>query len=102
MVHVDDLAKAHIFLLEHPNPKGRYTCSSCYVTAEMVSQIASTKYPEFQQKTPDSSKQSQVIKLPDYSSKKLIDLGFVFKYGLEEMLDDAIQCCKEKGIPLKW
>lgn len=30
------------------------------------------------------------------SSKKLIDAGFVYKYGLEEMVDDAIQCCKEK------
>jgi len=41
------------------------------------------------------------VKIPDLSSKKLIDAGFVFKYGIEEMLDDAIQCCKEKGLPLK-
>lgn len=40
-------------------------------------------------------------KIPDLSTKKLTDAGFVFKYGVEEMLDDAIQCCKEKGISLK-
>lgn len=40
-------------------------------------------------------------KIPDLSTKKLIDAGFVFKYGVEEMLDDAIQCSKEKGISLK-
>lgn len=33
-----------------------------------------------------------------YSSKKLLDLGFRFKYGLEEMIDDAIQSSKEKGL----
>ncbi|KAK7314274.1 hypothetical protein VNO77_39488 [Canavalia gladiata] len=67
MVHVDDVAEAHIFLVEHSNPKG------------------------------SSFKKIEGVKLPDLSSKKLIDAGFVFKYGLEKMLDDAIQCCKQKG-----
>ncbi|WVZ01976.1 hypothetical protein V8G54_022782 [Vigna mungo] len=71
MVHVDDVARAHIFLLENQNPKG-----SCFTKMEGT-------------------------KIPDLSSKKLTDAGFVFKYGVEEMLDDAIQCCKEKGISLK-
>lgn len=44
-----------------------------------------------------SLKQIEGIKLSDLSSKKLIDAGFVFKCGLEEMVDDAIQCCQEKG-----
>jgi hypothetical protein len=26
-----------------------------------------------------------------------MDAGFEFKYSLEEMLDDTIQCCKENG-----
>jgi len=26
-----------------------------------------------------------------------MDAGFEFKHSLEEMLDDTIQCCKEKG-----
>ena len=48
MVHVDDVARAHIFLLEHPNPKGRYNCSKCLGTIEKVTEIVSAKYPEFQ------------------------------------------------------
>ncbi|TKY68150.1 Vestitone reductase [Spatholobus suberectus] len=95
MVHVDDVARAHIFLLEHPNPKGRYNCSQCLVTFERISELVSAKYPEFQLET-----QTEGMKVPDLSSKKLTDSGFVFKYGLEEMLDDAIQCCKEKGLPV--
>ncbi|KAG4969114.1 hypothetical protein AAZX31_12G227800 [Glycine max] len=101
MVHVDDVARAHIFLLELPNPKGRYNCSQCLVTFERISELVSAKYPEFQLGTMDLSKQVEGIKLPDLSSKKLVDAGFVYKYGLEEMLDDAIQCCKRKGLPVR-
>ncbi|XP_061348740.1 vestitone reductase-like [Gastrolobium bilobum] len=97
VVHVDDLARAHIFLLEHTNPKGRYNCSSCLATVERLSELFSAKYSEFQLPTLDSFKKIEGIKLPDLSSKKLIDAGFVFKYGLEEIIDDAIQCCKKKG-----
>lgn len=35
--------------------------------------------------------------LADLKSKKLVDAGFEFKYSLEEMFQDAIECCKEKG-----
>ncbi|XP_028761637.1 vestitone reductase-like isoform X4 [Neltuma alba] len=97
MVHVDDVARAHIFLLEHPNPKGRYNCSKCLATIEKVAEIVSAKFPELQIPTIDSLKQSTGLKFPDLSSKKLIDAGFEYKYGLEEMLLDAIECCKEKG-----
>lgn len=36
-------------------------------------------------------------KLPHLTSKKLMDAGFEFKHSLEEMLDDTIQCCKDKA-----
>ena len=38
------------------------------------------------------------FKIPGVSSKKLLNSGFKFRYGLDEMFDGAIQCCKEKGI----
>ncbi|XP_054783017.1 vestitone reductase-like isoform X2 [Prosopis cineraria] len=97
VVHVDDVARAHIFLLEHPNPKGRYNCSTCLAIIEEVSEVVSAKYPEFQMPTIDSLRESTSLKFPDLSSNKLIDAGFEFKYGLEEMLVDAIESCKEKG-----
>ncbi|KAK8612046.1 hypothetical protein V6N13_132079 [Hibiscus sabdariffa] len=68
MVHVDDLSRALIFLLEHPEAKG--------------SSVGEAKGP----------------KLPGLWSKKLTDLGFKFKYGVKEMYDGAIQSCKEKGF----
>lgn len=48
MVHVDDIARAHIFLLEHPEAKGRYNCSSDVLSLERMSEFLSAKYPEFQ------------------------------------------------------
>ena len=40
----------------------------------------------------------QGYRTPGVSSKKLLDTGFVFKHGLDEMFDGAVQCCKEKGF----
>ncbi|WRX10690.1 NAD-dependent epimerase/dehydratase - like 7 [Theobroma cacao] len=36
-------------------------------------------------------------RMPGLSSKKLLDSGFKFKYGVKDMYDGAIKCCKEKG-----
>ncbi|KAM7462029.1 hypothetical protein LguiA_030150 [Lonicera macranthoides] len=38
------------------------------------------------------------VKYSTLSSKKLLDTGFKYKYGLEEIFDGAIECCKQKGI----
>ncbi|GKU85851.1 hypothetical protein SLEP1_g466 [Rubroshorea leprosula] len=69
MVHVDDVAMAQIFLLEYPNAT--------------VSRSSLAKVQSF--------------KAPGLSSKKLLESGFKFKYSVEEMLDDAIKCCKDKA-----
>ncbi|KAK7394901.1 hypothetical protein VNO78_15442 [Psophocarpus tetragonolobus] len=96
MVHVHDLARAHIFLLEHPNPKGRYNCSPFIATVEEIAELLSIKYPNFQIQL-EEVKKINGDKYPHLTSKKLMDAGFEFKYSMEEMFDDAIQCCKEKG-----
>ncbi|XAR54133.1 Vestitone reductase [Bertholletia excelsa] len=94
MVHVDDVASAHIFLLEQPDVRGRYICSPLEVTVNMISEFLSAKYPEYSIPKADLSKSNY----PGLSSKKLLDSGFKFKYGFEEMFDGAIQSCKEKGF----
>ena len=38
------------------------------------------------------------LELPHLTSKKLTDAGFEFKHSIEEMFEDAIQSCKEKGL----
>jgi hypothetical protein len=31
-------------------------------------------------------------------SRKLVDIGFTYKYGLEEILEDSYKCAKELGM----
>ncbi|KAM7261286.1 hypothetical protein ACFE04_026761 [Oxalis oulophora] len=95
MVHVDDVARAHIFLMQHPDVKGRYICSFDTVTLDGMVEFLSTRYPEYPVLKADNLKDFE--SLGSFSSKKLLDAGFKFKYGFEQMFDDAIGCCKEKG-----
>ncbi|KAF8393602.1 hypothetical protein HHK36_021846 [Tetracentron sinense] len=98
MVHINDVADAHIFLLECPSAKGRYICSSVEITILEMAEFLSSRYLEFQIPTKDLLSEIKGYKLPSLSSKKLLDLGFEFKCGIHEIFDGAIQCCKEKGF----
>ncbi|KAJ8749046.1 hypothetical protein K2173_013490 [Erythroxylum novogranatense] len=97
MVHVDDVARAHIFLFEHSEAKGRYNCSSHTITIQELAKFLSTKYPEFPIPPAESLKDIKGDKMAGLSSEKLLKSGFRYKYGLDEMFNEAIQCCKEKG-----
>ncbi|KAK8657552.1 hypothetical protein V6N13_035783 [Hibiscus sabdariffa] len=97
MVHVDDVARAHIFVLEYPNAKGRYNCSSHMISLEKLSEFLGDRYPEFPIPAPESLAGIKGVISPGLSSKKLLDTGFKYNYGLEEIFDDAINCCKKKG-----
>lgn len=47
-VHLDDLCRAHVFLFEHPEAKGRYICSSHDVTITELADLLRKKYPEYE------------------------------------------------------
>ncbi|XVE62493.1 hypothetical protein DITRI_Ditri06bG0122200 [Diplodiscus trichospermus] len=104
MVHIDDLSRALIFLLEHPEAKGRYNCSSDTVTIQKIVEILSTKYPEYP--IADSVAEIEGTKWPGLSSKKLLDLDFKFNYGGEDMLSSAAKkkgfCGKHNRSSLAW
>ncbi|KAL5705703.1 (3R)-2'-hydroxyisoflavanone reductase [Ranunculus cassubicifolius] len=97
LVHIDDVISAEIFLFECQNAEGRHICSRVDVSIHEVARLLSVKYHEHMIPTNFLSKLEEE-KPGQFSSKKLIDLGFEFKYGLEEMIDGALQCCKEKGF----
>ncbi|CAH1448050.1 unnamed protein product [Lactuca virosa] len=97
-VHVDDVARAHIHLFEHPNAKGRYICSKITVTVDELYKLLSEKYPEYKLPIIDFLKAAEKVNMPEVSSRKLLGTGFEFKYGIEEMFDDAIDSCRRHNI----
>ncbi|KAJ4963155.1 hypothetical protein NE237_023094 [Protea cynaroides] len=101
LVHLDDLCNAHIFLLEHPKAEGRYICSSRDITIFELANLLRERYPEYNIPTTFTGI-DESIKPVLFSSKKLTDLGFKYKYTAEDMFDGAIRSCREKNlIPLK-
>ncbi|KAI3891777.1 hypothetical protein MKX03_020915 [Papaver bracteatum] len=97
LVHLDDLCNAHIFLWENPKAEGRYICSSEDTTIYQLANMLRNRYPEYCIPTRfDGIDES--IEPVRFSSKKLTDLGFQYKYTWEDMFDGAIQSCKEKNL----
>ncbi|XP_030471038.2 vestitone reductase-like [Syzygium oleosum] len=97
MVHPDDVVRAHIYLFEHPQAKGRFICSSDVITVEETAELLSLKLPELPLPSSSALKEIKGYPMPCLSSKKLLDIGFEFKHGLEDMFDGAIRSCKENG-----
>lgn len=100
-VHLDDLCDAEIFLFENPDAAGRYVCSSHDSTIHGLAAMLRERYPEY--RIPERFREIDDGDLQPvhFSSKKLLDHGFTFRYTVEDMFDAAIRTCREKGlIPL--
>nr|QOU08779.1 DFR2 [Triadica sebifera] len=96
-VHLDDLCLAHIYMLENPKAQGRYMCSSHEATILQVAKFLREKYPEYN--VPSKFKDvDETLQNIVFSSKKLTDLGFQFKYSLEDMFIGAVETCRAKGL----
>ncbi|XP_050366490.1 bifunctional dihydroflavonol 4-reductase/flavanone 4-reductase-like [Argentina anserina] len=96
-VHLDDLCLSHIFLYEHPTAEGRYICSSHDATIHEIAKLLSEKYPEYNVPTKFEGIQEKLTNI-HFSSKKLKETGFEFKYSLEDMFTGAVDTCKAKGL----
>ncbi|KAK6150636.1 hypothetical protein DH2020_015568 [Rehmannia glutinosa] len=96
-VHVDDLCEAHILLFEHPAAEGRYICSSHDATIYDIANMIREKWPEYHIPT-EFEGIDKDIPVVCFSSKKLMGMGFSFKYTLEDMYRAAIETCREKGL----
>ncbi|MCL7030155.1 hypothetical protein MKW94_004954 [Papaver nudicaule] len=97
MVHIDDVVSGHIFLFECPNAKGRYICSSAETSVHELAKLVSTLYPDIKMPS-EFLNETRNEKSFHLSSKKLLSLGFEFKHGLKDMVQGAIQSCKERGF----
>ncbi|XP_058219962.1 putative anthocyanidin reductase isoform X5 [Rhododendron vialii] len=98
LVHVEDICSAHMFLMEHARAEGRYICSarSC-VMCELVDHLAK-EYP-FSNLQRCALVEEEHGSVPsEISSKKLRDLGFSFKYGLEDIMNHTVNSSVDCGF----
>ncbi|XP_057805664.1 vestitone reductase-like [Salvia miltiorrhiza] len=98
VVHVDDVVRAHIHLFENPEAKGRYIISNVEITIEKLHEFLSAKYPEYKLPSTDEFADLKRVTIPSLSSRKLVESGFNFENGLQEMYDGAIKSCKQIGL----
>ncbi|PSS06053.1 Dihydroflavonol 4-reductase [Actinidia chinensis var. chinensis] len=96
-IHLDDLCESHIFLFENPKAEGRYICSSHDATIFDLAKMMREKWPEYNVPT-EFKGFDENLPIVSFSSKKLIGMGFKFKYSLEDMFRGAIDTCREKGL----
>nr|ABY25290.1 dihydroflavonol 4-reductase [Evolvulus glomeratus] len=96
-VHIDDLCEALMFLYEHPKAQGRFICSSHHTTIHDIAKMIRHNWPEYN--VPNEFKGIEKdIEVVSFSSKKLLDMGFQFKYTLEDMYRGAIETSRNKGL----
>lgn len=95
-VHTEDVISAFIFLYENAEAKGRYICSEEDASIDDVAKLLASRYPEFNVPT-DLAYLGETV-LHYFDSSKLKKLGFQYKHNLQDMFDDAIKCCRDKGL----
>ncbi|KAE8650161.1 putative anthocyanidin reductase [Cucumis sativus] len=95
VVHTNDICRAHIFLMEHENAKGRYLCcvESCGLS-ELVERLSRHCGANFQ-RCVDEKKNWMPSEV---SNKKLKDLGFRFEHGIDDIINETIDACVECGF----
>ncbi|XP_057860713.2 putative anthocyanidin reductase [Cryptomeria japonica] len=99
LVHVEDVCSAHIYLMEHPSAVGRYVCCSDPVTVVDMLNFFRKRYPEIPLAFGNEEEEEEWKKVVvPISSRKLSDLGYSYKYHLEEILSDSVECAKQMKV----
>ncbi|XP_059074473.1 putative anthocyanidin reductase [Cryptomeria japonica] len=97
IVHIDDTCNAHIFLMEHTEAQNRYVCASDSMSLKCLKDFIFKHYPQCRNSIKLDEDDALHICLP-VSSKKLLDMGFSYKYQLREALDETIECFIKNGL----
>ncbi|XP_071905349.1 putative anthocyanidin reductase [Coffea arabica] len=96
LVHIEDICNAHIFVMEDARAEGRYMCCSrsCGM-AELVDYLME-EYPCSNLQRLVKAKNESIP--AEISSKKLTDLGFNFKYDVQDIIQQAVEKCIACGF----
>ncbi|XP_007025907.2 PREDICTED: anthocyanidin reductase [Theobroma cacao] len=96
ITHVEDVCRAHVFLAEKESASGRYICCAVNSSVPELAKFLNQRYPEFKVPTDfgDFPSKAKLI----ISSDKLINEGFSFKFGIEEIYDQTVEYMNAKGL----
>lgn len=98
-VHVKDVAKAQVLLLENPNVSGRYLCTNGIYQFSEFAERVSKLFPEFPIHRFNGETQPGLVGSKD-AAKRLIDLGLVFT-SVEDAVQETVSSLKAKGFLLQ-
>ncbi|XP_028124619.1 putative anthocyanidin reductase isoform X2 [Camellia sinensis] len=96
LVHIEDICSAHIFLLEHDGAEGRYICSAHSSVISQLVDLLAKEHPFSNMQRHVEEEHGSVPS--EISSKKLRDLGFNFKFGLEDIIHHTVSSCVDCGF----
>ncbi|XP_020221960.1 cinnamoyl-CoA reductase 2 [Cajanus cajan] len=96
VVHVRDVAKAHLLLYQSPTASGRYLCPNGIFQFSTFASLVSHLYPEFPIHSFPEETQPGLTPCKD-AAKRLIDLGLVFT-PVEDAVREAAESLIAKGF----
>ncbi|GMY37040.1 anthocyanidin reductase ((2S)-flavan-3-ol-forming) [Fagus crenata] len=96
VTHMGRCLPGPYILAEKESASGRYTCSITNSSVPGACNFLNKRYPQYKVPT-DFGDFPSKAKLT-LSSEKLIKEGFSFKYGIEEIYDQAVEYFKTKGL----
>ncbi|KAL0925182.1 hypothetical protein M5K25_003495 [Dendrobium thyrsiflorum] len=93
LVHIDDVCEAHIFCIEKDIISERFMCVSQWPMMQEIVDYYEFKFPNAQVlKEVESDKSGTPC-----NSIKLLDLGFKYKYNMEQILDGSAEYARSVG-----
>lgn len=96
ITHVEDVCRAHIFLAEKESASGRYITCAVNTSVPELANFLNKRFPQY--KVPIEFGDFPAKPKLAISSQKLIDEGFSFKFGIEEIYDQSVEYFKTRGI----
>ncbi|XP_062188639.1 NADPH HC-toxin reductase 1-like [Phragmites australis] len=94
LAHVEDVCEAHVFCMEQPSMAGRFLCAAGYPNMQDFVDRFAGKYPERKILLKEVTGEGVRVKA---DTNRLEDLGFRYRYGVEETLDCSVECAKRLG-----
>ncbi|XP_004294328.1 PREDICTED: dihydroflavonol-4-reductase [Fragaria vesca subsp. vesca] len=98
LVHIEDICDAHIFLMEHDEAEGRYICAAQSCPMSKLVLYLAQAFPSSDSKSIVVEEEQNNPVPSELSSKKLGDLGFNYKHGIEDIINQSVSSCLGFGL----